>query len=83
MVVADGELVARKLPAETPDLVIEAQPEALHGLIQGTVSRREALADGRVRVLAGSEQRLWDIVAMFAPAEADAAAGADTAVVAA
>jgi DNA-binding HxlR family transcriptional regulator/putative sterol carrier protein len=83
MHVADGDLVARKLPAETPDLVVEAQPEALHGLIQGSVSRREALADGHVRILAGSEQQLWDLVAMFAPAEADTAAEANTAVAAA
>lgn len=80
MDVAGGELVARKLSAETPDLVVEAHPEALHALVQGTVSRRAALADGRMRIVAGTERRLWDLVTMFAPAEADPAAEADTAV---
>jgi DNA-binding HxlR family transcriptional regulator len=72
MSVASGELVARKLPAEAPDLVVEADPEALHALVQGAVSRRAALADGRLRIVVGTERRLWDLVAMFAPAEADA-----------
>jgi DNA-binding HxlR family transcriptional regulator len=72
--VADGELVARRLPAEAPDLVVEAHPEALHELIQGTVGRRAALAEGRIRILHGSEQQLWDLAAMFAPAGADASA---------
>jgi DNA-binding HxlR family transcriptional regulator len=74
--VANGELVARRLPADAPDLVVEADPAALHELIQGTVGRRAALADGRIRVLHGSEQRLWDLVAMFAPAGADTSAEA-------
>ncbi len=74
--VADGELVARRFPAEAPDLVVEAHPEALHELIQGTVGRRAALADGRVRIVVGTERRLWDLVAMFAPAEAGGAAAA-------
>jgi DNA-binding HxlR family transcriptional regulator len=76
MHVAGGELVARKLPAEAPDLVVEAHPEALHELIQGTVGSRAALADGRIRILHGSEQRLWDLVAMFAPAGADTSVAA-------
>jgi DNA-binding HxlR family transcriptional regulator len=73
MEVTGGKLVAMKLPAERPDLVVEAHPEALHALVQGTVSRRAALADGRMRILVGSERELASLVAMFAPAEADAA----------
>lgn len=71
--VKDGSLVARKLPAERPDLVVETQPEALHALVQGTVSARAALARGGMRLRAGSEQQLAELAAMFAPAESDAA----------
>jgi DNA-binding HxlR family transcriptional regulator len=74
--VAGGELVARRVAAEAPDLVVEAHPEALHELIQGSVGRRASLDDDRIRILAGSEDRLWDLAAMFAPAETDAAAAA-------
>jgi DNA-binding HxlR family transcriptional regulator len=73
MHVEGGELVARKLPAEAPDLVVEARPEALHELIQGTVSTRAALADGRIEILVGTERELTALVAMFAPAEPAAA----------
>jgi len=68
MEVADGVLVARKLPADAPDLVVEAHPEALHALVQGAVSMRAALADGRIEILVGSEQELAALVAMFAAA---------------
>jgi len=68
MEVADGVLVARKLPADAPDLVVEAHPEALHALVQGAASMRAALADGRIEILVGSEQELAALVAMFAAA---------------
>jgi DNA-binding HxlR family transcriptional regulator/putative sterol carrier protein len=68
--VTDGELVAMKLPAEEPTLVVEAPPEELHALIQGAVSQRAAVAEGRVRILVGTEQELANLVAMFALAEA-------------
>jgi DNA-binding HxlR family transcriptional regulator len=70
MEVTDGTLVARKLPATAPDLVVEAHPEALHALVQGTVSMSAALADGRVTILVGSEQELEALVTMFAPTAA-------------
>jgi DNA-binding HxlR family transcriptional regulator len=70
MEVTDGTLVARKLPASAPDLVVEAQPEALHALVQGTVSMSAAQADGRVTILVGSEQELEALVTMFAPTAA-------------
>jgi DNA-binding HxlR family transcriptional regulator/putative sterol carrier protein len=73
MEVAGGKLAAMKLPAEQPDLVVEAHPEALHALVEGTVSMRAALADGRMSILVGSERELAALVAMFAPAEADTA----------
>jgi len=72
IIVSNGALTATKLPAEAPDLVVEAHPEALHALVQGTVGRRAVLADGSVRIVIGSERRLGDLAAMFAPAAADA-----------
>ena len=83
MEVSDGALVARKLPAQSPDLVVEAHPEALHALVQGAVSMSAALADGRITILVGSERELAALVAMFAPAQADEEADAAVAVEAA
>jgi DNA-binding HxlR family transcriptional regulator len=80
MEVSDGTLVARKLSADEPDLVVEAHPEALHALVQGAVTMPAALADGGVRILTGSEQELAVLVAMFAPAEADPAVDGHVAV---
>jgi len=74
--VEQGELVAMKLPAEQPDLVVELQPEALHALIQGTASTQASLGEGGVRLLVGTEKELAGLVSMFAPAEADAPAAA-------
>ena len=71
--VKDEKLVAMKLPAERPDLVVEAHADALHALVQGTVSGRAALADGRMRILVGTERELAALAAMFAPSEIDAA----------
>ena len=80
MEVADGTLVARKLPADAPDLVVEARPEALHALVQGVVTMPAALADGRVTILVGSEQELAALVAMFEPADAELAPPGDVVV---
>lgn len=73
--VADGELTAMKLPAEQPDLVVEAPPEELHEVISGAVGARTAVSQGRVRLLAGSATELEHLAAMFAP-YGDAAAAA-------
>jgi DNA-binding HxlR family transcriptional regulator len=73
--VTNGELVAMKLPAEHPDLVVEAAPEELHWVISGVVSPRTAVSDGRVKLLAGSATQLEHLAAMFAP-DGDAAAAA-------
>lgn len=81
--VADGELVAMKLSAEDPSFVVEAPPEELHEVIGGAVDPRTAVAEGRVRILVGTEQQLGDLVAMFAPAEAEAGTAPDAAAVAA
>ena len=80
MDIADGTLVARKLPADAPDLVVEAHPEALHALVQGAVSMPAALAEGRITILVGSEQELAALVSMFEPADADERAEAHAAV---
>jgi hypothetical protein len=74
--VTDGELVAMKLPAEQPTLVLETPPEELHAVIQGTTPMRAALADGRLRILVGTERELGQLIAMFAPAEAGVATAA-------
>jgi DNA-binding HxlR family transcriptional regulator len=74
--VRDGELVAMKLPAEQPDLVVEAPPEELHKLVSGAVSPRTAVSEGRVRLLVGSPKELGHLVSMFAPYEDAATAAA-------
>lgn len=83
MEVADGALVARKLSADAPDLVVEAHPEALHALVQGAMGVPAALADGRITIVTGSEQELAALVAMFRPADAELADEDDVAVEAA
>ncbi|HET8743459.1 MAG TPA: helix-turn-helix domain-containing protein [Gaiella sp.] len=81
--VKDGELVAMKLPAESPTLVVEAPPEELHAIVGGVVSVKAALAEGRVRLPVGTEKELRDLVAMFAPAESAAEPSASQGAVAA
>ena len=83
MEVSDGTLVARKLPADAPDLVVEARPEALHALVQGAVSMPAALAEGQITILVGSEQELAALVSMFEPADAEERGEAHAAVKAA
>ena len=78
-----GTLVARKLPADAPDLVVEAHPEALHALVQGAVSMPAALAEGRITIVVGSEQELAALVSMFEPADAEERGEAHAAVEAA
>jgi DNA-binding HxlR family transcriptional regulator/putative sterol carrier protein len=78
--VSGGELTAMKLPAEDPDLVVEAPPEELHKVISGALSADAAVSEGRVRLLQGSASELEHLAAMFAPygdaAAAEAAAAA-------
>jgi len=74
--VKDRELVAMKLPAEDPDLVVEAPPEELHKVISGAVSARTAVSEGRVTLLAGSAAELGHLAAMFAPVQGAAAVAA-------
>jgi DNA-binding HxlR family transcriptional regulator/putative sterol carrier protein len=79
MQVRDGELVAMKLPAEEPDLVVEAPPEEIHKVISGEVSAHTAIAEGRVQLHAGSEKELAALAAMFAPFEEPSAVATPTA----
>lgn len=65
--VTGGELVAMKLPADDPDLVVEAPPEELHKVISGAVSAQTAVSEGRVELLTGSAAELARLAAMFAP----------------
>ena len=83
MEVTDGTLVARKLSADAPDLVVETHPEALHALVQGAVSMPAALAEGQITILVGSEHELAALVGMFEPAHTDERAEAHAAVEAA
>jgi putative sterol carrier protein len=76
MHVEGGELVARKLAAENPTLVVEAPPEALHAVVQGVVPPHAAIADGRLRILVGTERELANLIGMFAPDEAGVATAA-------
>ena len=73
--VRDGALIAIRGEASEPTLAIEAEPARFHALIEGVDTVETALADG-VRILTGSEAELRALVAMFAPAEAQAAAAA-------
>jgi DNA-binding HxlR family transcriptional regulator len=73
--VRDGALIAIRGEASDPTLVVEAEPARFHALIEGIDPVETALASG-VRILAGSETELSALVAMFAPAEAQAAAAA-------
>jgi len=74
--VKDRELVAMKLPAEDPDLVVEAPPEELHKVISGAVSAQAAVTEGRVTLLAGTATELEHLAAMFAPVQGAAAVAA-------
>ncbi len=72
--VADGKLSAGRFAREAPTLAVELAPEALHALIEGGTSVRKAIADGDVRLVAGTQTELAQLVAMFAPSSATAGA---------
>jgi DNA-binding HxlR family transcriptional regulator len=74
--VGAGTLQAQKLPADAPMLSVELAPATLHGLIEGLVSVRAAVGDGRARILVGSQKELAQLVGMFAPAAAERDAAA-------
>jgi hypothetical protein len=74
--VRDGELVAMRLSSENPTLVVEAEAEALHGVIEGLVDPRTAIAEGRLTLLVGTQHELAQLIAMFAPGEDAAIAAA-------
>jgi len=74
--VKDRELVAMKLPAEDPDLVVEAPPEELHKVISGAVGAQAAVSEGQVRLLVGTATELEHLAAMFAPTQGAAAVAA-------
>jgi DNA-binding HxlR family transcriptional regulator len=73
--VRDGALVTIRGEATEPTLVVEAEPARFHALIEGIDTVETVLADG-VEILTGSETELRALAAMFAPAEAQAAAAA-------
>jgi DNA-binding HxlR family transcriptional regulator len=74
--VRDGALNAIRGEMDEPTLDVEADPARFHALIEGLETVESALADGGVRLLAGSETELNALVAMFAPTEARAAVAA-------
>ena len=74
--VSDGELVTAKRSALAPTLVVEIAPATLHELINGSLTVRSVLADGRARLPVGTQGDLRRLVAMFAPVAHDAAAAA-------
>jgi DNA-binding HxlR family transcriptional regulator len=65
-----GELTTVKQASEQPTLAVELAGETLHALIEGTTSIRAAVADGRARIVVGSQEELGQLVAMFAPTAA-------------
>ena len=71
-----GELSTMKLPAASPTLSVELAPGVLHGLIEGALTVRNAVAEGRARILIGTPKELGFLVAMFTPAETPAAVAA-------
>ena len=74
--VKDRELVAMKLSAQDPDLVVEAPPEELHKVISGAVGAQAAVSEGQVRLLVGTATELEHLAAMFAPTQGAAAVAA-------
>jgi DNA-binding HxlR family transcriptional regulator len=74
--VRDGALTAIRGEVGEPTLVVEAEPAHFHALIEGLDDVDAAVADGRVRLRAGSETELRALVAMFAPDAARSAAAA-------
>lgn len=73
--VADRVLTARPFAAESPTLAVELESETLHALIEGQLSVRRAVSEGRAQLAIGSQNELAALVGMFAPDEARAASG--------
>ena len=76
LAVKDATLDAIRGEIGEPTLVVEAEPTHFHALIEGRDDPERAVAEGRVRLAAGSETELRAFLGMFAPAEAQAAATA-------
>ena len=74
--IRNGELVTAKGSAQEPTLVVEIAPATLHELLNGSFTVRGVVAGGRARILVGTQGDLRRLVAMFTPAEQDAAAAA-------
>ena len=72
MTVANGELSAGKYAASSPTLAIALEPGALHALIERETTVAASVAAGDVRIVAGSETELEQLVGMFARPEATA-----------
>lgn len=70
--VAAGALTTERDHAADPTLVVEVEPEALHGMIDGGLAVRAALAGGGARLVTGTRDDLAHLVGMFAPARASA-----------
>jgi DNA-binding HxlR family transcriptional regulator len=71
-----GELQTGRGHAVDPTLVVEVEPETLHGMIDGGLGVRAALARGGARIVTGSQADLAHLVAMFAPQATSAEAAA-------
>ena len=52
--------------------MVEAEPEALHRVIEGPLDPQAAVADGRLKLLVGTQHELAHLVAMFAPGDSEA-----------
>ena len=74
MTVEHGELSAGKYAAPSPTLAIALDPSALHALIERETTVAASVAAGDVRIVAGSETELEQLVGMFARPEATASA---------
>ena len=72
MTVEHGELSAGKYAAPSPTLAIALDPSALHALIERETTVAASVAAGDVRIVAGSETELEQLVGMFARPEATA-----------
>jgi DNA-binding HxlR family transcriptional regulator len=74
--VRGGELTGMRRAADQPTFAVELAPETLHALIEGTLSVRAAVGDGRATIAVGGPKELAHLVAMFAPVQTGASAAA-------
>jgi putative sterol carrier protein len=65
LTVADGDVSTAKGAAEDADLVLEADDDALVGLLAGQVSLEAALAGGAVAVVSGAAGELRRFLELF------------------